>query len=230
MTTGKEKVLKQQKNNLKIIYAIPGLGTTKELFNSISVPGYQIKVLDWPTPQPAWNLKDYAREFLKQIDSSGPINLLGVSFGGMLCCELADLVTVEKLVLVSSCKNRRELPGILRLLRFFPAHLLFSDRHYRSLAARSRWVIGFEKSYMPEYMKMVHAMPHNYFIRCFHMIVSWNRISNSQNIVHLHGNADRLLLYKNIKNCETIKKGTHAMIVYQAKEINDFLNRAFNGL
>jgi pimeloyl-ACP methyl ester carboxylesterase len=215
---------------LKVIYAIPGLGTTSELFAKITVPGYQLRILEWPVPDKARTIREYAKEFLKMMDLSAPVNLLGVSFGGMLCCELADLVKVDKLVLISSCKNRRELPGILKFLKAVPLHHIFSDKHYRALAAHSRWIIGFDRSYMPEYLKMVHSMPRNYFIRCFDMIVTWEREQNSHAIYHLHGSSDRLLPYRNIKNFHTIAGGTHAMVVQKAEEINLLLNKEFNGL
>jgi pimeloyl-ACP methyl ester carboxylesterase len=215
---------------LKIIYAIPGLGTTKELFEAISIPDHQLKILEWPVPEGRQNMSEYAEMFLQQIDSSQPVNLIGVSFGGMLCCELAEKIKVDKLVLISSCKDRSELPVIFKILHFLPIHLLFSDRQYRWLASFSRSIIGFSKNYMPAYLEMVRSMPRNYFIRCFNMIVTWKRKNNLHPIYHIHGDADKLLSCKNIKKFDAINGGTHAMIVNQAGEINKLLNTHFNGL
>jgi esterase/lipase len=215
---------------LKTIYAIPGLGTTAELFNGIYIPGYKIKILTWPVPQKTWTMKEYTAEILKQIDTSEPINIMGVSFGGMLCCEIADMVPVKRIALISSCKTMHELPVMFGILRKVPFHRMLSEKRFRALTRWSRWIIGFEKKYMPEYLKMVHSMPDHYFSRCFNMIVTWKRKSNKDSIFHIHGDADRLLSQRNIRNFENIKGGNHAMIVYKAAEINSLLNNYFNGL
>src|SRR3954467_12850458 len=97
------------------IYAIPGLGNTKELYRNIFVPGYALKVLEWPEPGNATDLQTYAMAFLPQIDQREQVNLLGVSFGGMLCAELAEKLDTHKVFLVSSSKNRNEFPFSLKL-------------------------------------------------------------------------------------------------------------------
>lgn len=215
---------------MKVIYTIPGLGTTKDLFKHISVPNYQLKVLDWPQPQLGWTLKQYAKAFIDQIDTSEPVNLCGVSFGGMLCCEIADLIKTEKIILISSCKNRNELPPTIKLLKTLPVQKIMSDKLYRSFAEKLSWAVGFQKDYLPEFLAMMNSMPPDYFKYCIDMIVNWDKTTNAQTIHHMHGNADTLLPHSYIKNYESIAKGNHAMIVYKAAEINASLNKLLNGL
>lgn len=214
---------------MEVIYTIPGLGTTKELFKNISIPNHQLKVLDWPEPQAGWTLKDYAKAFIKQIDVSSPIHLMGVSFGGMLCCEIADFIKTDKIVMISSCKNRNELPPTIKFLRTLPFQKLLNDDLYRAFASKLSWVVGFEKAYLPDFLRMMKAMPENYFKYCIDMIINWDKTSNTQVIHHIHGDADSLLPHTYIKNYEVIANGNHAMVVYKAAEINIFLNRIFNG-
>ncbi|PBQ32160.1 hypothetical protein CNR22_10370 [Sphingobacteriaceae bacterium] len=215
---------------MHVIYTIPGLGTTKELFKNISVPNFQVKVMEWPEPKTGWNLKDYAREFVEQIDTTSPVNLMGVSFGGMLCAEIADMIPVNKIVLISSCKNRTELPANIRILKTLPVQKLVTDSLYRSLASKLNWIVGFEKDYLPEFLRMLEQMPKNYFKYCVDMIIHWDKKSNTQKIYHIHGNADNLLSHTSIKEYQLIEHGNHAMIVYKAQEINSLLNTYFNGL
>jgi pimeloyl-ACP methyl ester carboxylesterase len=215
---------------LELIYTIPGLGTTKDLFKNISVQHYSLKVLDWPEPQANQSLKEYAKTFLTQIDYSKPVNLMGVSFGGMLCCEIADLLPTKNIVLISSCKNKNELPSRIKFLRFFPIQKLLTDRFYRRLIPKSSWIVGFQKKELPEFKRMAEAMPPNYFKWCIHKIINWSKLENTQIIHHLHGNADRLLPHSNIRNFNVINNGNHAMIIYKADEINKHLNKIFNGL
>lgn len=205
---------------MKIIYAIPGIGTTKELFQNISIAGYELKVLEWPVPKKEFTLSDYARQFIKQIDTSVPVNLLGVSFGGMLCSELANMIPVQNVILISSCKTSLEFPPLLRFLKTVPLHRLFSENGFKTLSK-----IGFKKALQPIFVEMIDSMPPGYFSCCIRYIINWNKKEHWPGIVSIHGTADRLLRYNNIKNAQAVTNGSHVMVLYNADEINTILNQ-----
>jgi pimeloyl-ACP methyl ester carboxylesterase len=213
-----------------VIYAIPGLGTTKELFAQMRIPGHELKVLEWPLPAPNETLSHYASEFLKQMDTTMPPNILGVSFGGMLCIELAGQIKTNSVVLISSCKNREEIPAPIRALKYIPLHRWISERQHRFIASKSRKIVGFDKNYLPVFKRMIYAMPPNYFIRCIDMIVRWDCSRTAVKAEHIHGDRDLLLWHRKIKGCHTIHGGTHAMIVTKAAEINALLAKYYHGL
>jgi hypothetical protein len=56
-------------------------------------------------------------------------------------------------------------------------------------------------------------------------IVHWENKTIPANLVHIHGNADRLLPYKYVKADHTINGGGHFMIVNQAKELSVLLQK-----
>ena len=62
-----------------VIYAIPGLGTTEQLYVNTKISGVEIIVLDWPTPEKNDTMETYAQKFLPQINMSKPFCLLCVS-------------------------------------------------------------------------------------------------------------------------------------------------------
>lgn len=202
------------------IYAIPGLGTTKELYVNIELENHTIVILQWPKPAQDQKLKDYAKEFISQINLNEPFCLLGVSFGGMLCVELSKIISPKKLILISTSKTRNELPFFIRLLKYIPLHIMISENKHRRLAYYSRAIIGFEKTYTHEFMNMVNSMQEHYFKRCIHMIVNWDNKTLPKNYLHIHGAADRLIPQSCVSADITIKSGTHAMIVFNAEEIN----------
>lgn len=213
-----------------IIYAIPGFGTTSLLFSNISIPGAKLVVLNWPEAEATDSMATYARKFLPQIDVSKPFCLLGVSFGGMLCCELSRLINPQRTFLISSAKSRKELPWFIRLFSYLPVYYLISENGHRRLAYYGRWMIGFGKDYMPEFMAMVKSMGHLYFRHCIHIIVNWNRHEEPEHVVHLHGSHDRLILYAGVKPTYTVVGGTHAMVVFRAAEINKILGEELASL
>lgn len=211
-----------------VIYAIPGLGTTKKLYVNTKIKGVEIIVLDWPTPEKNDTMQSYARKFLPQINTNVPFCLLGVSFGGMLCTELSKIISPQKTFLISSCKSRKELPWFIKTLKYIFLHKIVSEKQHRKMAYQGRWIIGFGKAYIPEFLGMVNSMTQNYFKYCIHIIVNWDRTEFPENVVHIHGNTDRLLWYKYVKADYTIHNGSHAMIVFQAEEINKIIEKELN--
>ncbi len=210
------------------IYAIPGLGTTKELFVNITIKNSEIIVLDWPLPSINDTMESYAKKFLSLIDTSTPFYLVGVSFGGMICTELSKLIYPAKTFLISTCKTRHELPWFIKTLKHIPIHLLLSEKYHRKLAYKGRWFIGFGTAYIPEFLGMVNQMKENYFKYCIHIIVTWNNKIIPINAIHIHGTKDRLISHKYVKADYLIKDGSHAMIVFKAEEINVLIEKHIN--
>ena len=96
------------------------------------------------------------------------------------------------------------------------------------MARMARWFLGFQKNYMPEFMSMINNMPANYFRNCIDCIVRWKTISYNPAVVHIHGDADKLLLFNHVKANYTIRGGTHAMVITRAQEINAILEKELN--
>jgi len=214
---------------LEIIYAIPGLGTTKELYRGISIPNYEVKVLDWPEPKPNYTLKEYATKFIEQINTNAPVTLMGVSFGGMLCSELAEQIQTKKVILISSCKDVSEFPFLLRTLKVFPFHKLVSDKLVRFLAGTKRRFLGFERSFDKIFFEMIQQRPDKYFACAISYIISWDKKESKTNFIRIHGTSDKLLPNCN-QQFNLVKGGSHAMVLNKATEINVILNKELNGL
>lgn len=210
---------------LMVIYAIPGLGTTEKLYVNTKIKGVEIIVLDWPTPLKNDTMQSYARKFLPQINTAEPFCLLGVSFGGMICTELSKIISPYKTFLISTCKSRNELPWFIKALKLFPLHKIVSEKQHRKMAYQGRWIIGFGKAYIPEFLGMVNSMTKNYFKHCIHIIATWDRREEPKNVIHIHGTNDKLLWHRYVKSNYSIQQGSHAMIVFRAEEINKIIEK-----
>ena len=210
------------------IYAIPGLGTTAELYINIKVKQAEVVVLDWPMPDKNDTMQSYAKKFIPQLDTSKPFYLMGVSFGGMICTELCKYINPEKTILISTSKTRQELPWFIKTLKHLPIHLLVSERYHRLLAYHGRWFVGFGKAYIPEFLGMVNQMKKNYFKYCINIIVRWKNQTLPKNVVHIHGTNDKLLSHRYVKADYLIKDGSHAMVVFRAEELNALIEKIIN--
>ena len=208
-----------------IIYAIPGLGTTEKLYMNTQIKGVEIIVLKWPVVDKNDTMQSYAKKFIPQINTTISFCLLGVSFGGMLCVELVKMISPQKTFLVSSCKTLKELPWFIKMLKYIPLFKIMNESFFRNMAFQSRFIIGFPREYNAEFIEMLSGMQENYFKYCTDMIINWNRKEIPNNIIHIHGNKDKLLEYKNVKSDYTINNGSHAMIVFKAEEINKIIEK-----
>jgi len=93
------------------------------------------------------------------------------------------------------------------------------------MAYQGRWIIGFGKAYIPEFLGMVNSMSEAYFKNCIHIIANWERVDLPDEYIHIHGNADKLLWHTGVKANYIIENGSHAMIVFRANEIKEIIER-----
>src|SRR5688500_749331 len=95
------------------------------VFKNLEVPGYDIYYLEWIKPEKDESLDSYARRMVVQIQHESPV-LIGLSFGGIMCIEMARFIPAKLVIIISSIKNFREMPywmrlsGKLRLNRLLP--------------------------------------------------------------------------------------------------------------
>src|SRR5436190_16440913 len=59
------------------------------------------------------SLQQYAERMRAEINEEEPV-LMGLSFGGMVCTEIAKQIPVKKIILISSVKSSKELPGWMK--------------------------------------------------------------------------------------------------------------------
>jgi pimeloyl-ACP methyl ester carboxylesterase len=208
-----------------VVYAIPGLGVDERLFSKLNLRHAELQVLAWPEPQHTLTLPEYARLFLPHIDTSKPFALLGVSFGGMCVTELAEILQPVKTILISSAKTGAELPALIRLAHVLPLHRLLTASQFINLAVLFRRRFGVRAG---EETKLFRAMlekrSRNFFRYTIGAIATWERVTVPENLVHFHGDKDRLLPFSKIKNPVRISGGNHFMVMQQAKELSDAID------
>lgn len=212
-----------------IIYRIPGMGADKRLFSEIApIEGYEFVDLEWTSYPKIKSLKDYAVEVSKKIDISKPFSLLGVSMGGMVCSELADIVNPEKIVIISSAKTSNELPSQIKRLKFIGITRLLNAERLRYLVGNSSRFFG---AMNIEQRKVFYEMAENinidFIVWSIKAVLNWDKKSASSKIIHLHGNNDIVLPISNITPTHLIEKGDHMMIWNKSDLINRKLKEIF---
>ena len=209
----------------KKIYFISGLGADRRVFSNLTFPSdCELKYLDWITPIPHESLEQYACRMAERIDTSSPFYLIGLSFGGMLCTEIAKRLKPLHTYIISSIPVCTELPGYYRVAGTLKLHQVIS----LNLAKRSTPLMYKMFGLTTPREKMVfdqiiaHAdLP---FVKwALSCILAWKNTIKPENLTHIHGTNDHILPIKYAHPDVAIEGGGHMMIVSHAEEISQIL-------
>jgi len=208
---------------LKTIYCISGLGTDERIFDHLSIKA-SMKFIPWLRPLKDERIENYAKRMSGSIQQPSPV-LLGVSFGGMVCIEIAKQIAVEKLIIISSIKSSNELPRWMKLTGRFNLHRILPTRSYKLTEKFDNDRLGVtneeERRMVNSYRKDIDPV---YFNWAIHQVLNWKNNWYPENIIHIHGEKDKIFPVNKLSPTHLIKGGTHIMVYNKAKELSECIN------
>ncbi len=209
----------------KTVYCISGLGADEKVFSNLELNGHDLKHIPWLRPTKKESIVEYASRMRAQISES-PAILLGVSFGGMIGIEIAKQMHLEKLIIVSSIKNAKELPTWMRYVGQFQLNKFLPIRSYKIIEKMDNDRLGVSNE---EERKMVQAYRRAadpvYMNWAVNEVLNWKNDWLPENIIHIHGDKDKIFPIKKISASYVIKDGTHLMVYNRAKEISSIIHQ-----
>ena len=214
------------------INLISGLGADERVFDYLQLDNYDINYIKWENPYRRETLSSYTTRLSKQIDCKKNNVIIGVSFGGIVAIELSKIINCKIVIIISSIKNKQEIPGIykligkLRLLNLIPSVLL------KKFKPGIHYFFGVEKKEEKLLLNSIINETDNNFLKwALGQIMRWNNIGITDNLHHIHGSKDRLFPVNKIKNSYLIESGHHFMIVSKSQEVSKIINNIlFNEL
>ena len=212
-------------NEIVHVYFMPGMAANPSIFEHIKLPEdkFQVHWLEWLLPEPKESLKDYALRMNSFIEHEN-IALIGVSFGGIVVQEMSKYLTLKRLIIISSVKQRRELPRRMRyasnkgLVKFIPTSLLNHIEQFEKIAF-GEYLSKRAKLYK-KYLSMRDV---SYVDWAIENMINWDSKDPIPGIVHIHGDQDVVFPYKYIQGCITVEGGTHIMVVNRFRWFNKHL-------
>ncbi|TNJ43600.1 alpha/beta hydrolase [Tamlana fucoidanivorans] len=207
------------------VYLMPGMAASPKIFEYINLPKdqFDIHYLEWMIPLGDESLSAYARRMCQHIKHEN-IVLLGVSFGGVLVQEIARLIKVRKLIIVSSVKSKYELPSRMLLVKSTGAYKLVPTHLASKIEIFEKYAFGKLMTKRVElYKKYLSVNNNTYLSWAIKEMVCWQQETYNPNIVHIHGDHDSVFPIKYIENCMVIPNGTHIMIINKYKWFNENL-------
>ena len=213
---------------MKHIYCISGFGSDERVFSKLTFSGYETHFIQWIIPEKNDSISDYAKKLTQQIHHDNPI-LIGLSFGGMMSIEIAKLLSVEKIILVSSIKSFHEMPLWLRLSGKLKLNKIFPMRSFKLIEPLQDYNLGLEaideKELVHNYRKHINQQYCNWAINT---ILNWKNELVHKNLFHIHGNNDRIFPLKNIKANYIVNTGGHLMVMNRYKIVNEYIHTILN--
>lgn len=214
---------------MRHVYCISGLGADERIFCKLQVPETTFHFVQWQQPLENETIGNYAARLSEQVSHMDPI-LMGVSFGGMMAIEIAKLVSVDKVVLISSVKSFRELPRWMKLCgkyRFdsiLPSKPLHSIRPLKALRPVQNYFLGTEteeeKAIANHFRDNVDPVYLRWSIK---QVLNWQNEWQPRNFYHLHGEKDHIFPLKKVKATHVVQNAGHFMIMNKCEQINAIL-------
>jgi len=209
-----------------IVYLIPGQGADYRQFKNLKISdNFDTAYVHYFTPEKGWSMKDFALALSEQIDTSRSFILIGVSLGGMLATEMADFLNPEKIILISSAKNRGELPPRYRFQKKLPVYRWVPKRVVKFGAQILQPIV--EPASLKDrdaFREMLNAKDPAFLKRTIDMIMQWDRVEYSSKIVHIHGDNDHTIPVRNVKYDYLVENGSHMMVLTQGNVISVLIN------
>lgn len=218
-------MLKPYIDNVKIpVYVMPGMAASPEIFGSLSLPErFELYPLRWKIPESGENLVNYAKRMLADVHHENPV-LIGVSFGGIIVQEMANIISVRKLIIISSVKTKFELPRRMRVSRNLGLYNIAPVNLVKSIKKWSKYAFTDKLEHrIALYEKYLSVDDPHYLKWAIKQMLCWDQKEALVGIVHIHGDADPVFPHKYINDCVTISGGTHIMIIIKCKWFNENL-------
>ncbi len=207
------------------LYLMPGMAANSTIFEGLRLPENQFELhfLDWFIPEREMDLRTYAQKMLEKVNHPSPV-LLGVSFGGLLVQEMAKLTVTKKVIIISSVKDKKEMPKRMIFAKYTKAHKLLPTGMVSNIELLAKYAFGENVTKRLDlYKKYLSVRDKDYMDWAIDKMINWDGKRELDNLVHIHGEKDNVFPISNIKDCIKVKNGKHAMIVYRSKWFNEHL-------
>ena len=205
------------------IYLLPGLGYDHRIFQRLKLPDANISFSNWIEPLPYEPIANYAERISEHfVHDQQPIVLIGHSLGGIVAQEIANIIPIEKIILIASIRSREELPFYFKMIKPLYMGNLFT----KNLCLKTIKYWGKDHGFITEsdqqlFKDMVGNQSNSYLKWAINTLSSWKGApaKNNTKVIQIHGSNDKTFPIKHLNKVdEIVENGSH-IFVYQKPEI-----------
>jgi pimeloyl-ACP methyl ester carboxylesterase len=206
------------------IYLIAGMGADVRLFKNLDLSGFEAIDIAFIDPEAKDTIATYAAKLVQQYQIAPQLNIIGVSFGGMLAVEIGRQLGMKNVIIISSIKSIDEAPGYYKIFKTLPIYKLIPGKLMLSMGSLLK---PFFSKRMGGESHLFNSMLNNtspVFLKwSMGAALNWDGQATQQTIHQIIGDADLIFDYRKMKNPIIIPGGDHMMVMTRAKEINPII-------
>jgi pimeloyl-ACP methyl ester carboxylesterase len=210
------------------IYLISGLGADYRVFQKLNLPSNHTHI-NWIDPiSNSESIQEYTKRLGEQITHKNPI-LIGISFGGMIAIEMGKIIDTEKIILISSVKTKQEIPLKYRLFGASKLNKITPEWILNKSSFLLYYMFGVKSTEGKKLLKQIILDTDTHFMKwAINQLVNWENETTLNNIIHIHGNKDKLISVKSVKANHIIKDGGHLAVYENHKKVNEIIINEIN--
>ncbi|MFK7904813.1 MAG: alpha/beta fold hydrolase [Chitinophagales bacterium] len=212
------------------VFLIPGLGYNHQIFENLDLSVFDTAYINWIEPEPNEKIHEYSKRIFRQVENTDEeITLIGHSLGGIVAQEIASVRKIDRIILISSIKSRKEMPLSFKMVRPFHLDKLFTKE--RSIKTVKFWgkSHGFQTIKEKELFKsMVGKQTNKYLQWALRELSSWQEpnIPRATKLIQIHGTNDKTFPIQLVHKPDfVIDEGSHILVYKRAAEISELIIR-----
>jgi pimeloyl-ACP methyl ester carboxylesterase len=214
-----------------MVYFVSGLGADERVFQLLELPGIPVEHIKWLKPERYEKLGNYAARLISLIDQRDEVILVGLSFGGIVCQEIARHITVKKIIIISSIKTRAEMDWKIRLASFGKIYNLVPAEVLKRIALQTaNFFFSIQTKEDAAFLKKIIKDTDSGFVKwALNEILQWQPSNEMLNVVHIHGTSDQIFPFRKlIPPVLKVENGGHFMVADKPKIISKLLMEEIN--
>ena len=209
---------------IKTLYLLSGMGADDEIYKFLDLGNIQTRFIPWQPVRSEERFTEYVHRLSREIDPSEEFGICGVSLGGIAAQEMTRYLNPKCLILISTIKNRNELPPVMRFAASAKLAKIIPEQFYKWVALHSGSILGVENSEEDFlFRQMINRFGQEYYKYCIKAVSEWDGVDLQIPYLHIHGDKDLVFPHQFVRNHKLIKGGTHLMMMNKADEISSLI-------
>lgn len=210
------------------VILFPGMGCDERLFGPQRAGGLVFETPPLPHAEAGEDLPAYAARIARSLAIDGSCVVGGVSFGGMVACQIGGLVRPRCVLLIASCRGNAAIPRHFRVMSWISR--LLPDWFIRRRGEGSCRVLAKMESLNEEQFRLIRdmslAVPVPHLRRVGRMILHWEGTPPPAcPVYHIHGGRDHIIPLRKVTPDVVIPDGGHMINLTHAEQVNAFIAR-----
>ena len=209
------------------LYCLSGLGTDQRAFRNFKLEDIELIHIPWIDFLENETLESYSKRLYDTVNPEDNYNLIGLSFGGMIAQEWGKIKAPNKLFLLSTISDKRELPGYIKVATKLKLHKIVPTSILSSPNFIAYYIFGITNNENKKtFQYILRDVDHTHLKWAMNSILTWSNDSVSKEI-RIHGDNDKLLPLPD-KVDYIIKGGGHMIVLNDAIEISSIIQKEMN--